>query len=197
MSLSTKLFSLTTHLLPIHRPKDPRPTESTTPPPRSARRLRGFFIGLLILPIAVSLPVYAQSERVTGTPCGPDDQGFIVETLVSSQWVATECRITSFPPSANLCPVAELDSIGISLTLNPSLVPGTYADWDAVISSNPTIEDFLVTPGDYRSWGILKIYGQDGLPGRKRTIRYHDAADPTPAHPVVRADTGGNEAIVD
>lgn len=68
--------------------------------------------------------------------------------------------------------------------------------WIDCLKAHDNITDFLLTPGDYRQWEELWIDGDqllDGLPNRKRVIRYDGPG--RNAHPVQRAD--GDQAIID
>ncbi len=97
-------------------------------------------------------------------------------------------------PSPYNDPVYELSSVANAVQLSPADFP----DWDAMFSAHPDALDYLLTPGDYRSWGRLQR--QDlSIPGgtaeRRRTIRYFDPTDDNTVHPVRRIDN--NEVIID
>lgn len=77
--------------------------------------------------------------------------------------------------SPNLDSVPDIDPV-LSLVVTPA----SYANWDAMEAANPTILDFILSAGDYTSWGDLIIdsgWGA-GTAERKRTIRL-DYPDPT------------------
>lgn len=83
------------------------------------------------------------------------------------------------------CDTHELSLTGDSVTLTP----GSYVSWVAMFTANPNRLDYLVSPGDYRSWGPLLVTNRSGALARKRTIRYLGASD----HPVRRSE----QALVD
>jgi hypothetical protein len=98
------------------------------------------------------------------------------------------------------CPTPELDlplDAQTTLVLTPESC-GPMAppfSWKDCLEAHDDITDFLVTPGDYSDWGTLEIDQRNGLPNRKRVIRY-DGPSPN-VHPVQRAEKGlDHQAII-
>jgi len=97
--------------------------------------------------------------------------------------------------SLHLDPVAELmrpDANSVQIK------PEDFPDWKTMFSAYADALDYLMTPGDYRSWGRLEIPNKAMLsrtPERRRTIRYYDPTEENATHPVQRVN--GREAILD
>jgi hypothetical protein len=85
---------------------------------------------------------------------------------------AAEQLVLRLQPSSNVCPTQELR---LPLTAaSVRLRPAMFNNWQEVFQQYPDALDYLLTPGDYTSWGPLKLENRSGIPTRKRTIRYYD-----------------------
>ena len=62
-------------------------------------------------------------------------------------------------------------------------------DWQAY-------DVFCLLPGDYTTWGDLLIEDVNGTAVQPKVLRYYDPANANPPHPVVRADSSGQEAVL-
>ncbi len=57
------------------------------------------------------------------------------------------------------------------------LTPSSYASWSAMLSATASVNDVLLTPGDYvAAWGTTMQIQTSGTQARRKTIRYYDPA---------------------
>jgi hypothetical protein len=89
------------------------------------------------------------------------------------------------------------------LTESPDLVPvppvdlsqavvlheKSYNTWSAMFAANTAALDYLLTPGDYSSWGVLGFNKHPGnTEARPKTIRYYNPGVDDALHPAQRSD---------
>ena len=105
-------------------------------------------------------------------------------SLTPKQQVVQDPR---FPTSLYLDDVAELDFAPTTPPHEQStariLSPERYSSWEDAGINDSSITQFLMEPGDYRSWGELGPT-ISGSPSTKRIIRYYDPTAADPYHPV-------------
>ena len=105
---------------------------------------------------------------------------------------AAEQVVVRLQPSSNVCPTQELR---LPLTAaSVMLRPAMFNNWQEVFQQHPDALDYLLTPGDYTSWGPLILKNRSGIPTRKRTIRYYDP-ETEHLHPVHREKEARIDAI--
>jgi hypothetical protein len=99
--------------------------------------------------------------------------------------------------SPSLVPVPPID-LGKAFMVEAN--PSKYAkSWKTLFENNGATLDFLLAPGDYRSWGPLEFDDQPGNTyGRPRTVRYYNPGVDDTLHPAKRyPPTHLNAAQVD
>jgi hypothetical protein len=74
-------------------------------------------------------------------------------------------------PSPLLDPLPELGAGRPSIVLRPD----DFTDWSNVFDEHPDVEDYLLEPGDYRSWGECAI-NRANPADHRRLIRFIDTA---------------------
>ncbi len=75
------------------------------------------------------------------------------------------------------------------------IIDTTETNWSNVPWSTKDV--FCIKPGDYSSLGTLELHTVSGSATTRKFLRYYDPSDSDPEHPVVRADTSANEAVVE
>ena len=90
--------------------------------------------------------------------------------------------MTSLADSPNLVPTPPVDP-----EYAAQLGPKSFASWTKMFEAHSKTLHFLLEPGDYRSWGVLRFEDNHPGPGddRPRTMRYHNPKDQA-LHPVKR-----------
>ena len=70
-----------------------------------------------------------------------------------------------------------------------------YPSWRRMIYLNPDVDTYLLRPGDYREWGVLRpsLSGTSSMP--KQILRYDDRNNDV--HPVSLVRDGGDEVIIE
>ena len=103
---------------------------------------------------------------------------------------------TRFPKVLSLNPLPELAS---SLVANYKILkPADYPSWKSVFASNPNITQFLLTPGNYTSWGVLAP-DRSGTASKPIIVRYYNPNATLPYDPVhpVELKKQNKEAIIE
>lgn len=95
----------------------------------------------------------------------------------------------NFEETANLVDV-DLDPWTCHHTIDDTLTSWSNVPW-----STKTI--ICIEPGDYTSLGTLVLDNISGTATTRKVLRYYDSNDLYPNHPVQRADSNGNEAVID
>ncbi len=76
-------------------------------------------------------------------------------------------------------------------TNSVTMTPGLYSSWSAMLAANSSVDDFVLTEGDYRHWGRLNLSGVSGTLERRKVLRYVDAT----THPINRVEQAVIEYI--
>jgi len=78
---------------------------------------------------------------------------------------------------------------GCNYTIDTSLTSWSSVPWS-------TKDTICIEAGDYTALGTLEIHGISGTSGSPKSLRYYEAGNGNPDHPVVRADSSGPEAVI-
>lgn len=135
---------------------------------------------LPIAALAMSCLIAASSAGISAYACDTPELRSTPDNGATLILTPKECGALTAPESA------------ASSNL-PWVKPYTF--WHQCINAHEHITDFLVTPGDYTSWGRLDVYERNGTPERKRVIRYWGPMQDV--HPTRRVETNpAYEAII-
>ena len=127
---------------------------------------------LPIAALALSCLIAASSAGISAYACDTPELRSTPDNGATLILTPKECGALTAPESA------------ASSNL-PWVKPYTF--WHQCINAHEHITDFLVTPGDYTSWGRLDVYERNGTPERKRVIRYWGPRQDV--HPTRRGET--------
>jgi hypothetical protein len=109
----------------------------------------------------------------------------LVEMARQPRKVNPMVDVIALQPSPMLDTLPELDMDGRSSIVVDS---DGFTGWDDMFAREPAVDDYLLTPGDYRSWKACKVNGTN-LAARRRVIRFIDSGrkpwDPAAGQAVV------------
>ena len=88
--------------------------------------------------------------------------------------------------------VRSTEDLGKTLIITPQ---SDYKSWRHMIYFTPEVNTYLVSPGDYRKWGIIRPSITGTAQSPKRIIRYSPGSKDV--HPVHLKRDGGEEVIIE
>jgi hypothetical protein len=108
-------------------------------------------------------------------------------------WFWGDPRNVELRDSPSLFPVPPID-FGNAVVLTDT----SYASWTAMFGNreNAGKLDYLLMPGDYRSWGRLEFVNRAGnTEGRPKTVRYHNSGVDDGLHPTRRRNSARIDSL--